>query len=75
MAAPAPIPALACSEKRRLLQEFARAVRAMNRIHAAQLRAVLSGDGFQFQDELADALERKENAKYAVLVHQQEHGC
>lgn len=47
----------------------------MNRIHAAQLRAVMNGDGFQFQDELADALERKENAKYAVLAHQQEHGC
>jgi hypothetical protein len=47
----------------------------MNRIHSAQVAAVLNGEGFLFQEEFAAALDRKEAAKYAVLAHQQQHGC
>ena len=65
----------ACIEKRRLLKTFSDAVSEYNRIQSAQLAAVLNGDGFQFQRELAEAEGRKENAKYAVLMHEQEHGC
>lgn len=73
MASPAPI--IARSEKRKLLQEFVAAVSEVNRIHSAQVVAVLNGDGFLFQDELHKAMSWKEKAKYAVLVHQQEYGC
>lgn len=65
----------ACIEKRRLLKSFADAVSEYNRIQSAQLAAVLNGDGFQFQAELGEAEARKENAKYAVLIHEEEHGC
>ena len=75
LAAPNLIPGIACSEKRRLLQAFAKAVSDLNRIHSAQLAAVLSGDGFQFQEEFIEALDRKESAKYAVLARQDAHGC
>jgi hypothetical protein len=65
----------ACIEKRRLLKTFADAVSEYNRIQSAQLAAVLNGDGFQFQAELAEAEARKENAKYGVLIHEELHGC
>jgi hypothetical protein len=47
----------------------------LNRIHSAQLAAVLNDEGFLFQAEFAEALERKERAKYAVLAHREQHGC
>jgi len=70
-----PAPICACITKYRLLQEFARAVSEVNRIHSAQLAALLNDDGFLFQEELHEALELKENVKYALLAHEQEHGC
>ena len=75
MASPAPIPAPACDVKLRLLEEFTKAVRNLNRIHSARLRAVMNGDSFRFEEEFAEALERREKAKYAVLAHQMAHGC
>jgi hypothetical protein len=39
---------------------FTKAVADLNRIRSAQLAAVLNGDGFQFQKEFAEALDRKE---------------
>jgi hypothetical protein len=65
---------IACSKKRELLQEFAKAVSEVNRIHSAQLRAVLNDEGFRFQEELDKATTQRESAKYAVLEHQREHG-
>jgi hypothetical protein len=69
------LPIIACAEKWRLLRVFAKAVSDMNRIHSAQVAAVLNDEGFHFEQEFAEALARKENAKYAVLTHQQQHGC
>jgi hypothetical protein len=68
-------PIIACAEKWRLLRVFTKAVSDMNRIHSAQVAALLNGEGFLFQEEFEEALGRKETAKYAVMVHQQEHGC
>ena len=68
-------PIIVCIEKRRLLQEFAHAVSEFNRINSAQVAAVMRGEDFPFQMELADALDRKEQAKYAILAHQEQHGC
>jgi len=66
---------MACIEKYRLLQAFARAVSEHNRMMSAQVAAVLNGDDFPFEEEIAKAAARRENAKYAILAHQQEHGC
>jgi hypothetical protein len=70
----APVPA-ACIEKRRLLRAFAAAVSDYNRMHSAQLAAVLRGEDFQFQEEIARAAEEKDRAKYAVMAHREAHGC
>jgi hypothetical protein len=69
------VPTFACAEKWRLLRAFIKAVSDLNRIHSAQMAAVLNGEGFLFQEELEEALGRKETAKYAAMVRQQEHGC
>jgi len=33
------------------------------------------GEDFPFREEIAKAQQRKEEAKYAVIAHRQEHGC
>jgi hypothetical protein len=66
---------IACIEKQRLLQEFARAVSEYHRLQSAQVAAVINGEGFLFEEQLADAAIRRDEAKYAVLAHQQAHGC
>jgi hypothetical protein len=70
-----PAPSGACLEKRRLLHEFVASASSLNRIENAQVVAALSGDGFQFEVELEQAVTRKQKAKYTVLAHQEEHGC
>jgi hypothetical protein len=72
MTSPSPI---SCIEKERLLREFAKAVSEHHRMQSAQTAAVLSGADFPFEEEIARASAQRENAKYAVLLHQQEHGC
>jgi hypothetical protein len=72
MAAPMP---KACGEKRRLLLAFTDAVSDYHRMQSAQLEALVRGDGFDFEIEIARAAQRRERAKYAVIAHQQEHGC
>ena len=57
------------------MREFAKAVSEYNRMHSAQLAAVLNGEDFPFQDEIEKAGRRKDDAKYAILEHRQEHGC
>jgi hypothetical protein len=44
-------------------------------MHSAQLAAVLKAEDFLFQHEIAEAGRRKDQAKYAILEHRQEHGC
>ena len=72
MAAPTPI---ACAEKQRLLQAFTDAVSDCHRMQSAQLEVLLREDRFDFEIEIAKAAQRRELAKYAVIAHQQEHGC
>jgi len=64
-----------CLHKEKLIREFANAVSEYNRMHSAQLAAVLKGEDFLFADEIAQAEQRKDEAKYAILAHRQEHGC
>ena len=72
MAAPAPF---VCNEKERLLRAFAHAVSEHHRMQSAQLAAVMRGEDFLFEEQIAKASARREEAKYAVLIHQQDHGC
>ena len=72
MASPTPQP---CGIKRDLLRAFANAVSEYHRLQSAQLLSLVKGRGFQFEKQLAEAALRRENAKYAILAHQEEHGC
>jgi hypothetical protein len=66
---------LLCFEKWRLLGEYARAVSEYNRMNSAQVSALMNDKGFLFQKEIAAAAERRDAAKYAILEHQEAHGC
>ena len=66
---------IACIEKQRLLRLYSQAVSEHNRMLTAQLAAVLKGEDFPFEEEIAMASQERENAKYAMLAHCSEHGC
>lgn len=70
----APTPSI-CIEKERLIREFANAVSEHHRMQSAQVKAVLNGEDFLFEAEIADTAARRENAKYAILAHRRDHGC
>jgi hypothetical protein len=72
MTCPAPV---LCFEKRRLMQAFATAVSDYNRMQSFQVKAVLAGEDFPYEEEIAKAAENRDNAKYALLAHQESHGC
>jgi len=74
MASKSPTP-IHCIEKQRLLEDYTAAVSEFNRMHSAQLAAVRKGEDFPFEEQIARAAERRENAKYAILAHQEKHGC
>jgi hypothetical protein len=74
LVASAPRPAY-CIEKCRLLTDFASAVSEYNRMQSSRVAAVLRVEEFLFEAELAQAAMRRDEAKYAVLAHQEEHGC
>jgi hypothetical protein len=71
----APSPIIACARKQALIRVFLRAVSEYHRMQSAQLAALRNGEDFMFEDEIASAATRRENAKYAILAHTDEHGC
>ena len=64
-----------CLDKERLIRAYIRSVTEWNCLHSVQLAALKRGDDYKFTLELTDAAERVQNAKYAILVHRQTHGC
>jgi hypothetical protein len=64
-----------CIEKKRLQDAFAWAVSEYNRMNTAQALALMRGEGFRFNEQIAETAQRKDEAKYAVLKHEQDHGC
>jgi hypothetical protein len=66
---------LLCVERERLRIAFVAAVSEFNRIQSAQVAALANGELFPFEDEIATALQQRDNAKYALIAHQEKHGC
>jgi hypothetical protein len=54
---------------------FAHAVSEYNRMNSAQALAVMRGDGFLFTEHVTETRKRMEDLKYAVIVHEEAHGC
>jgi hypothetical protein len=64
-----------CIQRERLIRVFLRAVGELNRLQIAQAGAALAGDDFSYEPQIAEATRIRDNAKYAVLLHREEHGC
>jgi hypothetical protein len=66
-----------CAECQRLLNAFAEAVRELVALHEKHLMAVVNGDlePHRFDLMIHMANEKKQNAKYAYIHHQDMHGC
>jgi hypothetical protein len=66
-----------CETAKRLLDEYAEAVRGVIVLHEQQFLAIVEGDSeaSRFDLLIHVSLERKQNAKYAYLSHLDVHGC
>jgi hypothetical protein len=54
---------------------FTAAIAECNKLQKEQITALLRGDGFLLETQIEEALERRNQTKYAVIEHQQQHGC
>ena len=64
-----------CPEKKRLIEEYTRAVSDFLRMESAEIEAQVRVDQVAFDAEFEEARKRKDAAKEAIQKHQQEHGC
>jgi hypothetical protein len=68
---------LYCEEAQRLLQVYGEIVNELTMHHQRQFAAILEGDfeANRFDLLIHEAMERKQNAKYAYLLHVENHAC
>jgi hypothetical protein len=66
-----------CPEKKRLLDDFLRAIQELNALLSQQTQAVMDGDPdfSRFDILLHFAHERKDVAKYTWITHVETHQC
>ena len=66
-----------CSEKVRLMNDFLEAIRELGLLQNEQAKAVIEGDPefSRFDLLIHVANERKDHAKYAWMLHVQDHRC
>lgn len=64
-----------CEQQQRLLRAFAAAVSDYNRIHGEQVHAVMNGENFPFEEEIARASAERHRLKEAIIQHRRAHGC
>ena len=66
-----------CEGAKLLLDAFAQAVRNVTLLHEQQFRTIVEGDpeAGRFDLLIHEALEQKQNAKYAYMNHLESHGC
>ena len=66
-----------CAIRQALSQDFLHAAREFIHLQSQQMEAVISGDRdfSRFDDLLHMARERKDNAKYLLIAHIEEHRC
>jgi hypothetical protein len=72
MATPATV---LCIEKERLIRAYTDAALEYNHLNSLRVSALIRGEESPPLDEISEAEMRKENAKYAILMHLDEHGC
>ena len=53
-----------------------KAVTEHHRLQTLQLESLVKGEGFLiYEGQIAEARERRDRAKYAILAHEDSHGC
>ncbi len=69
--------ALLCAEARGLLDAFGEAIQEVLILQEQQFHAVVEGDASanRFDLLIHEANHRKQNAKYAYMMHLHKHGC
>jgi hypothetical protein len=72
MAAPSPI---FCLEFQRLKNRYRMAASEYLRMQTAYMEALIKGDADIFASEVNAARQPMEEAKYAILEHQEQHKC
>ena len=72
---PSPVPF--CEDKRRLIQEFLASNHVLMDLQNQQVQAVIAHDPefSRFDDLIHMAREKKDQAKYALMAHVDEHHC
>lgn len=66
-----------CKEKHQLLTRFVEAVKEIGRLQQHQMQTVIDGEPEfdRLETLLHEASQRKDAAKYALLVHIEQHHC
>ncbi len=57
------------------MRDYAAAVSEWTRMHSAHVAALQRGAEDLFHEQLLVAADRVDNAKYAIIAHQESHGC
>ncbi len=72
-----PLPPPSCEEKQRLIEEFVATTRILMDLQNQQTQAVIEQDPdfSRFDDLIHMARETKDQAKYALISHVEEHHC
>jgi len=64
-----------CSVKKKLADQYVRAISEVHRLQNAQLAALRKGEGLLYDAEIAQAREEVERLRQAISDHRREHGC
>jgi len=66
-----------CEERQRLTEEFLAAYRVLTDLQSQQVQAVIDHDRdfSRFDDLIYLAREKKDNAKYVLIAHTENHQC
>jgi hypothetical protein len=69
------MPSGICPERTALVEAFTKAVSDYNRLHSAQVAALVRGSDLKFDMEMQSARKAVDLARAAILLHEREHGC
>jgi hypothetical protein len=64
-----------CAERWRVIARFTVAASEYLQALSEQLKSVTLSNGFGLETKIAAARQWRDEAKYAILQHESEHGC
>lgn len=61
--------------RQRLVEKFVKAVVEHHKLQTLQVESLIQGAGFLYEVEIGELKESRDRAKYAILAHEEHHGC